>query len=157
MPKESTNEAVADHEPGSGEEQLRSLSRPIASWTYDPSSQIDHVTSESILPHGTHCEVNPLLDVAGSSSTDSDGRLLLLLSNFICGFQDAVPAEPINVVATPRTATPFNVTLTHELATTTASLADVQITVFTWAPDGAAAPNVPFDWRCRVAMQSVIF
>lgn len=156
MEEESTNEAVAGHEPDPGEEQLRSLGRPIASWTYDPESQNDHVTSERTFPPGTYCDINPLLDVASSSSTDSNGQLVLFLSNFICGFQDAIPIEPINVVATPRTTTPFNVTLTHELTTTPAGLDDVQITVFTWTPNGAAAPDVPFDWRCRVAMNPVI-
>ena len=27
---------------------------------------------------------------------------------------------------------------------------DLQITVFTWKPNGTAAPNVSFDWRCRL-------
>jgi hypothetical protein len=33
---------------------------------------------------------------------------------------------------------------------------DVQITVFAWNAGGAAAPNVSFDWRCRVVSNQII-
>jgi hypothetical protein len=30
------------------------------------------------------------------------------------------------------------------------AFSDLQITVFTFKPNGTAAPNVSFDWRCRL-------
>jgi len=33
----------------------------------------------------------------------------------------------------------------------------LQITVFTFKPNGTAAPNVSFDWRCRLlAIQTIL-
>jgi hypothetical protein len=34
---------------------------------------------------------------------------------------------------------------------------DVQITASTWKPDGEAASNIPFDWRCRSFQTSSFF
>jgi hypothetical protein len=53
---------------------------------------------------------------------------------------------PVNVVATPNSSDPFFLTIQHSLI----GLADVEIKVWTWDANGAAAPGVPFDWRCRV-------
>jgi hypothetical protein len=33
---------------------------------------------------------------------------------------------------------------------------DLQITAFTWKPNGEPAPNIPFDWRCRVVSNIII-
>ena len=64
--------------------------------------------------------------------------------------------DPINVVATPRVSTPCFITLTHDL-TTQGEATDIEITAFTWMTDGTPAPNILFDWRCRVVAEVILF
>jgi hypothetical protein len=45
-------------------------------------------------------------------------------------------------------------TLVHSLVD---NGADVEIKVSTWDANGVAAPNVSFDWRCRVPLLDLIF
>ena len=84
---------------------------------------------------------------------------MFLLSEFVCFAQVNILAEPINVVATPRASTPSFLTMTHQLVKADGATNyqdDVSISVFTWDANGAAAPNVVFDWRCRVVSVPVI-
>jgi hypothetical protein len=77
----------------------------------------------------------------------------LLLNNFICPNDvGRVYSEPVNIVATPASTTPFYVTVTHSLVTTPPStfVQNVQINIFAWDTNGAPAPNVAVNWRCRV-------
>jgi hypothetical protein len=94
------------------------------------------------------CYVNRLMDVSGFALTASNGQSLFRLSNFICP-TDEVFFQPVNVVATPISSTPCFLTVTHSLVN---NGADVEITVFAWDANGAAAPNVSFNWRCRVEL-----
>lgn len=100
------------------------------------------------------CNESTLLDVGGLSSTGADGTKIVLVSDFVCFFNGYTYSEPINVVATCRTASPVFLTLTHTLV---ASGTDIQINVFTWDANGKPAPNVSFDWRCRAVANPIIF
>jgi len=108
-----------------------------------------------------YCDFHQELDVSGASSTLADGKRVFLLTDFVCsivlerygiGF-----VEPINVVVTPRAARPVFLTMTRASipGPTPQTPPNVQITVFSWATNGAPAPNVEFDWRCRAVWISV--
>jgi hypothetical protein len=106
-----------------------------------------------------YCTVQTDIDVSGTSSTLADGRRAFLLTDFVCslvierygfGF-----VEPINVIATPRAARPVFLTMAYLMIPQGPQFPvrpDVQITVFAWDANGAPAPNVEFDWRCRTAV-----
>jgi|SRR6516165_3881573 hypothetical protein len=94
------------------------------------------------ITHQTNARV---LDVSGFSTTGSDGKSVFQLSTF-AGFNIQAEA-PIQVLATPRGGLPFFLTVEHAL---TQPGPDVEITVHAWNPQGKPAPNVEFDWQCRV-------
>jgi hypothetical protein len=98
------------------------------------------------------------LDASGRISTGADGTRGFRLSNFLCDINSF--SEPVFLVATPKTTSACHVTLTHELIrdpTDPNSFSDVEITAFTWKPDGTPAPNIAFDWRCRVVSNPITF
>lgn len=113
------------------------------------------------------CSLSSLLDVSGFATSGSDGKTVFRLNSFLCPFGGIGPvtetpdapvtlpppkySQPINVVATPLSSTPCFLTLVHSLVD---NGADVEITVLTWDANGVAAPNVSFDWRCRVPLLS---
>ncbi len=142
-------EALVGHQIDVSAEQLFRLWFPAGSYAYGDGT----VTWRSILLPGKSCYSASLLDASGVSSTGADGKRVFLLSDFVCFPQVYSLAEPINVVATPRSASPFFLTMTHSLVN---AASDVEITVFTWDANGAAAPNVVFDWRCRVVSVQII-
>ena len=94
-----------------------------------------------------------LLDVAGFFTTGGDGKSLFRLTDFLCHTGELF-IQPINVVATPSSSTPCFLTIVHSLLN---NGADVEIKVSTWDASGAAAPNVSFNWRCRVPLNPGIF
>lgn len=102
------------------------------------------------------CDSATLLDASGTSVTGADGKRVFLLSDVVCLPPQRLLAEPINLLATPRTASPFYVTTEHSLLNPGTYTSDVQITLFSWDKNGAAAPDVTFDWRCRVVSLPVI-
>lgn len=104
-----------------------------------------------------HCDDSPLLDASGTSLTGTDGKRTFLLSDVMCLPPQRLLAEPINLLATPRGASPAYVTTDHTMVNPGAYNSDVQITVYSWDKNGAAAANVSFDWRCRVVSWPVIF
>ena len=117
------------------------------------------VAWHSIFFPGSRCEEVPLLDASGSLSTGSDGKRTFLLSSVICLPAQRSLAEPVNVLATPRSATPCFVTTTHTVIKSdpnTPFLDDVQMTVFAWKTNGEPAAGVEFDWRCRVVSNTII-
>ena len=128
---------------------------PIASQSFDDPGI---VTFERIFFPGKSCQQMRLLDVAGNSSTGDDGKRVFLLSDFLCS-TDNVFAAPVNLVATPRSASPCSATTTLTLVPNPAlptSFSDVQITVFAWNPNGSPAPGVSIDWRCRLPSFEII-
>jgi hypothetical protein len=121
------------------------------------SSEDGTILSRGLIFPGTSCSQASalpanLLDVSSRSTTGADGKAVFLLSNFICSTVNSF-AEPVNVVVTPNAATPCYATMTHVLVpkpNAPGVFNDLQITVFTWTPNGTVAPNISFDWRCRL-------
>ena len=136
-------------------EQLAFFSFPVGSSFYEENSQ---TTWRWIIFEGKFCN-SPvrLLDATGRTATGADGKRVFLLSDFICSDTNSF-AEPVFLLATPKTATACYVTLMHELVRNPDSpiFNDLQITAFTWKPNGEPAPNIPFDWRCRVVSNIII-
>jgi hypothetical protein len=129
---------------------------PIAS--YDFITDKAYVTSTNLLLPGKWCNPHPLFDIGGVSATGSNGKRVLRLRDFSC-ISQIVFEHPANVVATPRSSEPFFLTLNHALVASdpnNPNLNDVEITVFSWNADGKAAPNIAFDWRCRVPYWELI-
>ena len=124
--------------------------RPVASSTIS-----DGTTTLRSLFVGfpNRCVQSKLLDVTGIAASGSDGKSSFRLTSFLCPEGNFRFGFPVNVVATPLSATPCFPTLVHTLVN---NGADVEIQVSTWDADGAAAPNVSFDWRCRVELVNII-
>ena len=115
------------------------------------------VVWQSVVLPGRHCDHARLLDVSGASYTGPDGKRVILLSDAMCLPQHRLLSEPVNLLATARSEKPCFVTTTHSLINPTDVLqSDLEITVFSWDATGAAAPNVPFHWRCRVHSATVL-
>lgn len=125
------------------------------------------ITQRSLIAvRPNECSQFRLLDVSGFATSGSDGKALIRLNSFLCpfggggGLINATPdapaplpipkyLQPINTVATPFSSTPSFLTLVHSLVD---NGADVEIKVSTWDANGVAAPNVSFNWRCRVPL-----
>jgi hypothetical protein len=155
-------EKIAGRKIDLSEEQLRTFIWPLASSTYviDQGELIDTwVTWERIIFPQPTCTDAALLDTSGVSETGDDGTLVFRLRNYLCG-RDSIASfvEPVNLVATPQSTSPCYVTMTHELITTPPAtwFTDVEITASSWSPNGKAAPNVRFYWRCRVPAYPII-
>ena len=98
------------------------------------------------------CFDNRVVDVSGFATTDATGQLVFRLSDFICPAGE-IYGPPINVLATARSKKPFFLTVDHRLIN---SNKDVEITVFGWDANGAPAPGLQFNWRCRVQHPLII-
>jgi hypothetical protein len=135
--------------------QTLQLFLKVASWN---RVEEGFVTKTSPLIPGKFCESQKLLEVSGVAATGGNGTVRFLLTQFIC-FDQASFEAPIHVVATPLASKPFFVTVRHSLVLdpTNTFGVDVAIEAFTWDPNGAAAPKVPFNWFCRVPFEDPIF
>lgn len=143
-------EAVVGQALSQSEFELIKIIQDIASSTVTGGGS---VTSRNLLIGAPNrCRTESLIDVAGFARTGPDGKSKILLNKFLCP-PDRIFAGPVNVVATPVSATPCYLTLIH---TVLAGGADVQIDVSTWNPDGTAAPGVVFDWRCRAVLPIIL-
>jgi hypothetical protein len=133
---------------------------PIAAYEYSygwqsEPSPVSWITSRFLLD-GKACSKTRLFDVAGNAFTGADGKRVFLLSDFLCETENTY-LEPVNLIATPRSENPCYTTTTWKLVPDVAHgnpnlFIDVEITVFTWNPDGSPAPNVSVDWRCWVGV-----
>ena len=93
------------------------------------------------------------LDVGGTSRTETDGKVKLNLSDFVCQpghFQIFQFGHPINLVATPQSDAPIFLTSRQTLIVRNGAYTDVAITVFSWDANGSPVKDVSFDWRCFV-------
>jgi hypothetical protein len=99
------------------------------------------------------CVPSTLLDASGSVFTGPAGNTTFLLSNVICLPPVHSLAEPVYLLATAQSTTPFYVTTTHTLV---GGGTDLQITVFAWDAKGSPAPNVTVHWRLRVVSNQII-
>ncbi|MBV8180642.1 MAG: hypothetical protein JO045_17950 [Mycobacterium sp.] len=136
-------------------EKVINLGFPVASYDYDDGE----VASQFFIlgRWGKTCSSTRLLDVAGNSSTADDGKVVFLLSQFTCDTNNNYSA-PVDLVATPRSGKPCYTTTTLTLIgpSDPGFFNDVQITLFTWMPNGSPAPNISVDWRCRLPVIAVI-
>ena len=135
------------------EQRIKNLTFPYSTYAFTPID-VGEVVSRSILVFlPRSCVSSDLLDVSASATTGSTGSVTLLINDFICPNNvGRVYSEPVNIVATPVSTTPFYVTVTHSLVTTPPStfVQNVQINIFAWDAKGAPAPNVTVNWRCRM-------
>jgi hypothetical protein len=160
-------EAIAGHTIDANPEQLtKQLIKwlfPVSAYAFTSSTDADaagHVISKNlIIFRPPVCATYRLLDVDGYSNTLASGTQVFSINDFICPddrtfFYD----EPVNVVVTPRSMSPFFLTMTYSLVYTPPSpyANNVQITVFAWDANGSPAPDVEFHWRCRVPTYVVI-
>ena len=98
------------------------------------------------------CSANRVVDVSGFATTGANGQSTFNLTSFLCPAHE-IYSEPVNVIATPKSAKPFFLTVMHDVVN---SGADVKITVFAWKPNGSPAQGVTFNWRCRVENPLII-
>ena len=137
-------------------EELKSIQLffKTASWN---RIEDGNVTTTNILFPRKFCESQKLLDVSGYGFTGANGTATFRLTQYIC-FNPASFGYPMNVVGTPLTSKPFYLTIERSLVMdpTNTFGVDVEFVVFTWDAKGNAAPNIPFDWRCRVPFEDLI-
>jgi hypothetical protein len=140
-------EAIVDHklDPGAGISLLEEIASTTRSAGFTTWRRLGETTPN-------RCYATELLDVSGFATTGSDGTILFRLTSFLCLTGIAL-AGPINVLATPFSSTPCFLTMVHSLHNGN----DVEIKVSSWDANGAAAPNVAFNWRCRVGLPSPSF
>ncbi len=98
------------------------------------------------------CRSVRLLDVSGMSYTGSHGTVQFELNDYFCGDSDSSGLHPMNFVATPRSRQPVLLTAMRSLT----AGQGVQIEVMTWDATGNPAPNIPFDWRCRMPRETIV-
>jgi hypothetical protein len=142
-------EAILGKKLGDDAVQLIQFIQPVALSTRS-SSITTH--RHILIPRPNVCYQNNALDVSGFATTASNGQSVFRLSDFICPSGE-VYNHPINVVATPFSSKPFFLTVMHSVVN---NGLDVEIKVFAWDASGAAAPDVSFNWRCRVELPIII-
>jgi len=125
------------------------LVQTVASTTVSNGSTTER---SLIIARPNRCHDCRLLDVGGVASTDSNGKRILLLKSFMCPV-DELFTHPIIVVATPLSDSPRYITVLHSLLN---NGADVEMRFATWDATGAPAPNVAFNFRCRVELTQII-
>jgi hypothetical protein len=147
-------EEITGKEIDASAEQLITFAYPVGSAFYEQNSE---VLWRRIIWPGQFC-VSPvtLLDASGRSTTGSDGKSVFLLSYFICRSNNFF-SEPVFLLATPYAANPCYITVTHQIVPDPNTVPnDVQITAYAWSASGTPAPNISFDWRCRVVSTPII-
>jgi hypothetical protein len=105
-----------------------------------------------LFPTPNACFRNNALDVSGFGVTGNDGLSVFKLTSFICPNHE-IYNHPVNVLATPFSTKPVFVTVIHSLIN---NGTDVEIRVFSWYANGNAAPNISFNWRCRIELPIII-
>lgn len=115
-------------------------------------------TTTSPLYQSQTCEPQKFLDVNGVAQTGNGGTIRFRLKDYIC-FDSYLFDTPINVVATPLASQPVFLTVKHSLVVDPATDQgiDVEIEVFAWDANGAAAKEVNLNWRCRVPYVDTVF
>ena len=153
MPTKPTHkkevEAILEQNLSEDALQLIQLNQPVAI-----STRQESITTfrNVLIPRPNACFRNYALDVSGFAVTGNDGISVFKLTNFICPNHE-IYDHPINVLATPFSKKPVFVTVIHSLIN---NATDVEIKVFSWDASGNSAPNVSFNWRCRVELPIII-
>lgn len=142
-------EALLGHEITEEVLQTYIFTQAVASSTISDGST---TTKNLLVLRPNHCRQARFLDVGGFWTTGSEGKALFRLTEFLCHTGESFQ-QPLNVVATPISSTPCYVTIVAKLIN---NGADAQIEVWSWDADGAAAPDVYFNWRCRLEFAQFI-
>jgi hypothetical protein len=126
---------------------------PVSAYTF---TEGDVLWRNILFPPGKSCVDSTLLDLSATGWTDASGSVTFLLSSYYCDALDL--AAPVNLEATVRGTSPAFPTVTYTLVQPPNSsyYNDLSITVYTWDANGKPAPNVEFDWRCRVVSIPII-
>ncbi|MDE2058181.1 MAG: hypothetical protein KGL31_02385 [candidate division NC10 bacterium] len=148
-------EALVGHEVDAATARAGTFNLFVPKGTYSSSDGLATWVNLLFPPPFKYCINVKLRDVSGVSSTGSDGKTVFRLSEFVCDAAatggNVFVAAPVNVVATPLAQTPSFLTLDYSLIDPTVNgFKDLEIRAYAWGANGAAAPNVVFDWRCRV-------
>ena len=164
-------EAFAGHEIDANPEQIQRQINvtpiPFSNYSFTPAgtpafeTNAGQVVSRNviILHLPPVCDGRELLDVSGVTSTLSTGNRTLLIKDLLCPKEfGRFFLEPVITVATPASATPSLLTITHSLVFDPSlhGNANVQINIFSWNIDGTPAPNVPVNFRCRVPTSPIL-
>jgi hypothetical protein len=152
-------ENISGQQIDASDEQLLQLFFRVSLSSYEDGT----IMSRSIIFPGKSCtQASALpasfLDVSSSASTDATGQRTFLLTDFICSTLNSF-AAPVSLLVTPNTQTPCYATMTHTLVpdpNAPGRFNDLQFTVFTWNANGRPAPNISFDWRCRLLSFQII-
>jgi len=142
-------EAILGHEIGDEAVQLFQFVHSVALST---TSSGETTRSHDLAAFPNTCYGNNVLDVSGLATTASNGQSVFRLTRFLCRDELRI-SQPVNVIATPFSSKPCFLTMTHSLLN---NGTDLEIKVFAWDANGAAAPNVTFNWRCRVELPIII-
>ncbi len=155
-------EEIAGRKIDASAEQLLFGLWPISASTYlavhEKYVNETWVTNEQLINPVPICTDSSLLDTSGVVVTGANGTIVFRLRGFTCpSKRNFIFSEPVNLLATSQGAIPRYVTMTHELIhPLQPESSDVQITAFSWNPDGTAAPNVaypvvPGSSKCGIA------
>jgi hypothetical protein len=139
-------------------EQLIAFRFPVGAFDYTSGSSAWRNIIIFPQPSLTCNDAN-LLDASGLAATGANGQATFLLSNFVCLPLVRAFAAPISLLATARSASPFFVTTTCTLVADPNNPTfnnDLQITLYAWDANGAPAPSVSIDWRCRLVSLPII-
>jgi hypothetical protein len=90
----------------------------------------------------------PSLDVSGVEATGGGGKSIFNVMMFV-PYKLKNLAQPVHIVATPHGSVPSFLTVEHTLVGDSEA-GDIEITVYAWDHNGNPAPDVLFDWRCRL-------
>jgi len=143
---------------GIEKEQLKMFQFPVGAFDYTAGSTAWRRLI--IFPQPSlSCTDSNLLDASGVATTGTNGQVTFLLSQFVCLPLVRAFTAPISIVATPRADKPFFATTEVALVpdpSNPTSNNDLQITLFAWDANGAAAASVSIDWRARLVSLPII-
>ncbi len=95
------------------------------------------------------CSRSSILDVAGVAVTGTNSSVMFLLSDYVCDL--GITRTPAWTLATPLGDDPVFATTRTQPSVNPAGRRDLQITVYTWNPDGTPKPRQVVAWRILVA------
>jgi len=97
------------------------------------------------------CFRSRAFDMGGRANTDSVGRLVWKLSDFVCNPGGTFYSQPVSFVATAVSSSAQFLTTRMQSTGN-----DLIIDVFSWDTNGAPAPRVAFAWHCKVQAQIIV-